>query len=87
MIKKEQKKKNKKIKPEIKSKEIFFIDKLFKGIEGFIRLVERVEKAGGEIKEVRKIEDKNGEIRGIVGYSIKTDIGKKPEIDKKRNLK
>lgn len=54
----------------------------FRGLEKLIDLAKRVEKEGGEIKEVREIKGKNGETKGICGISIKTGI-----MDSKSNRK
>ena len=59
---------------------------LFKGLEKFIDLAEKVEEAGGEIKRKGEIKGKE-DIRGIYGFSIRTGIGKGPKIQTFGNIK
>ena len=59
---------------------------LFKGLEKFIDLAEKVEEAGGEIKKKGEIKGKEG-VRGIYGFSIRTGTGEKPKIQTFGNIK
>lgn len=60
---------------------------LFKGIEKFVDLVEKVEEAGGEIKKKGEIKGKEGKVKGIYGFSIKTGIGDKPKVQTFGNIR
>lgn len=59
---------------------------LFKGLEKFVDLVEKVEEAGGEIKKRGEIKGKEG-LRGIYGFSIRTGIGETSKIQTFGNIK
>lgn len=57
--------------------ELPLVGGLFKGLEKFIDLVEKVEEEGGKIErkgEIRGLGGKEG-VRGIYGFSIRTGIG------------
>jgi len=61
---------------------------LFKGLEKFIDLVEKVEEAGGEIKkqgEIKGLGEKG--TRGIYGFSIRTGIGNLPRVQTFGNIR
>jgi len=60
---------------------------LFKGLEKFIDLAERVEEAGGEIKRKGEIKGDDGKIKGIYGFSIKTGIGNIPKVQTFGNIR
>lgn len=51
-----------------------------KAIEKFINLAERAEQAGGEIKEIGMIRGRQGSLKGIYGFSVRTGLAKKPKI-------
>ena len=86
-----EKKENKKSKEEISIEDIPFVGGLFKGLEKFVDLAERVEKAGGEIRREGEIRGgtKEKPIRGIYGFSIGTGLGKgaKPQVQTFGNIK
>lgn len=60
---------------------------LFKGLEKFVDLVEKVEEAGGEIKKKGEIKGLGGETKGIYGFSIRTGIGERPKIQTFGNIR
>jgi len=60
---------------------------LFKGIEKFIDLVEKVEEAGGEIKKRGEIKGLGEKTKGIYGFSIRTGIGERPKIQTFGNIR
>ena len=77
-------------KEEISLDDIPFVGGLLKGLEKFVDLAERVEKAGGELKQGGEIKGgtKEKPIRGIYGFSIKTGLGKiKPRVETFGNIK
>ena len=59
------------------AKELPLIGGIFKGLEKLVGLAEKVEKAGGEIKQCGQIKGKKGEIRGAYGFFVKTGLGEK----------
>ena len=59
------------------AKELPLIGGIFKGVEKLVDLAEKVEKAGGEIKQSGQIKGKNGEARGAYGFFVKTGLGEK----------
>jgi len=59
---------------------------LFKGLEKFIDLAEEVEKAGGEIKRRGEIKGLKGETKGVYGFSVKTGIGGRPQVQTFGNI-
>ena len=59
---------------------------LFKGLEKFIDLAEKVEEAGGKIEKKGEIRGKEGKVRGIYGFSIGTLEGR-PRIQTFGNIK
>ena len=60
---------------------------LFKGLEKFIDLAEKVEEAGGEIKRKGEIKGDDGEIKGIYGFSIRSGIGNIPKVQTFGNIR
>lgn len=58
-----------------------------KGLEKLVNLAERVEEAGGEIKKQGEIKGLRKDVKGIYGFSIRTGIGRKPEIQTFGNIK
>ena len=81
---------DKKPENEISLDDIPFVGGLLKGLEKFVDLAERVEKAGGELKQEGEIKGgtKEKPIRGIYGFSIKTGLGKtKPRVETFGNIK
>lgn len=75
-------------KEELKSLEdLPLVGGLFKGLEKFIDLVEKVEEAGGEIKRKGEIKGLGGETKGIYGFSIRTGIGERPKIQTFGNIR
>ena len=60
---------------------------LFKGLEKFIDLAEKVEEAGGEIKKKGEIKGDDGKIKGIYGFSIKSGIGNIPKVQTFGNIR
>ncbi|MDP1538658.1 MAG: Hsp20/alpha crystallin family protein [bacterium] len=60
---------------------------LFKGLEKFIDLAEKVEEAGGEIKRKGEIKGDDGKIKGIYGFSIKSGIGNIPKVQTFGNIR
>lgn len=83
-------KENKKSKEEISLDDIPFVGGLLKGLEKFVNLAERVEKAGGELRREGEIRGgtKEKPIRGIYGFSIRTGLGKaKPRVETFGNIK
>ena len=62
---------------------------LFKGLEKFINLVEKVEESGGEIRkqgEIRGLGKKEGP-RGIYGFSVRTGIAGQPRVQSFGNIR
>jgi len=75
-------------KEELKSLEdLPLVGGLFKGLGKFVELVEKVEEAGGEIKRKGEIKGKEGKVKGIYGFSIRTGIGERPKIQTFGNIK
>ena len=62
---------------------------LFKGLEKFVDLVEKVEEAGGEIKKQKEIKGLGGKesVKGIYGFSIRTGIGGQPKVQTFGNIR
>jgi len=62
---------------------------LFKGIEKFVGLAERVEQAGGELKKSGTIKGLGGnrDARGVYGFTVRTGLGKKTKIESFGNIK
>jgi len=60
---------------------------LFKGLGKFVELVEKVEEDGGEIKKKGEIKDAEGKLKGIYGFSIRTDIGGRPKVQSFGNIR
>ncbi|MEW6407893.1 MAG: archaeal heat shock protein Hsp20 [Patescibacteria group bacterium] len=60
---------------------------LFKGLEKFIDLAEKVEEAGGEIKRKGEIKGLGGETKGIYGFSIRSGIGSLPQVQTFGNIR
>lgn len=63
---------------------------IFKGLEKFIDLAERAERAGGELKRSGMIKGLGGrkDIRGIYGFTIRTGLDKKsPKFETFGNIK
>lgn len=91
MVKKHKFKKTKdtnKAREDLKSlEELPLVGGLFKGLEKFIDLAEKVEEAGGEIKKRGGIKGLGGETKGIYGFSIRTGIGEGPKIQTFGNIK
>ncbi len=86
-FKKEEKKETDRAREELKGlEELPLVGGLFKGLEKFIDLAEKVEEAGGEIKRKGEIKGKEG-IRGIYGFSIRTGIGERPKIQTFGNIR
>ena len=74
-------------KEELKSLEdLPLVGGLFKGLEKFIDLAEKVEEAGGKIEKKGEIRGKEGKVRGIYGFSIGTLDGR-PRIQTFGNIK
>jgi len=74
-------------KEELKSLEdVPLVGGLFKGLEKFIDLAEKVEEAGGKIEKKGEIRGKEGKVRGIYGFSIGTLEGR-PKIQTFGNIK
>lgn len=76
-------------KGEIELGEIPFIGGLLKGLEKFIDLAEKVEETGGEIRKEGEIKGLGSrqETKGIYGFSIRTGIGGKPQMQTFGNIK
>ena len=75
-------------KEELKSLEdLPLVGGLFKGLEKFIDLAEKVEEAGGEIKRKGEIKGDDGKIKGIYGFSIKSGIGNIPKVQTFGNIR
>lgn len=66
--------------------EIPFVGSLLKGIEKFVDLAEKVEEAGGKIEKKGKIRGKEG-VRGIYGFSVRTGIGGRPQVQTFGNIR
>jgi len=81
MVKKNEKK-------EIELESIPFVGGLLKGIEKLVDVAERVERAGGEIKRKGEIKGLGGEkdLRGIYGFSIRTGIAGRPQVQTFGNI-
>ncbi len=60
---------------------------LFKGLEKFIDLAEKLEEAGGGIKRKGEIKGDDGKIKGIYGFSIKSGIGNIPKVQTFGNIR
>ena len=58
-----------------------------KGLGKFIGLVEKVEEAGGEIKRKGEIKGVEGKLKGIYGFSIRTDISGRPKVQSFGNIR
>jgi len=67
--------------------ELPLVGGLFKGLEKFIDLAERVEEAGGKIEKRGEIKGLKGEVKGVYGFSIRTGIGGRPKIQTFGNIK
>lgn len=62
------------------AKELPLIGGVLRGLEKLVGLAEKVEKAGGEIKQCGQLKGKGGEIRGAYGFLVKTGIGEKSAL-------
>lgn len=60
---------------------------IFKGIEKFIELAERAEKAGGEIKRRGTIKGLGKGVKGVYGFTVRTGLGKSPKFETFGNIK
>lgn len=81
--------KNKKSEEEISLEDVPFVGGLLKGLEKFVDLAERVEKAGGEIKKTGHIKGtgRHKDVQGIYGFTIRTGLDKKTKIEPFGNIK
>jgi len=87
-FKKTEEKKTDRAREELKSLEdLPLVGGLFKGLEKFVDLAERVEEAGGEIKKTGEIKGLRGKTKGIYGFSIRTGIGERPKIQTFGNIR
>ena len=85
---KTQKEKTDRAREELKGLEdLPLVGGLFKGLEKFIDLAEKVEEAGGEIKRKGEIKGDDGKIKGIYGFSIKSGIGNIPKVQTFGNIR
>lgn len=91
MVKRHEFKKTKEIdqaREELKElKDLPLVGGLFKGLEKFIDLVERVEETGGEIKKRGEIKGSGREVKGVYGFSIRTGIGGRPQVQTFGNIR
>lgn len=60
---------------------------IFKGIEKFIELAERAEKAGGKLKRSGTIKGLGKNVKGVYGFTVRTGLGKRPKFDTFGNIK
>lgn len=90
MIKKEEQKEEREdANGEVSLEDIPFVGGLFRGLEKFIDLAERAEKAGGELKRSGHIKGSGGreDVRGVYGFTVRTGIGQKTKIEHFGNIK
>lgn len=74
---------------EISFEDIPFVGGLLKGLEKFIDLAERAEKAGGELKRSGNIKGlgERKDIRGVYGFTVRTGLGQKTKVEPFGNIK
>lgn len=87
-FKKTEKKETDKAREELKGLgDLPLVGGLFKGLEKFIDLAEKVEEAGGEIKKKGEIKGLEGKTKGIYGFSIRSGIGNIPRVQTFGNIR